>query len=191
MRAHHFVLREALDALRAHVPVGDLALRRQHVQGIIRHALHQQAEMLLALAQRFLRGAAFRDVARDLGEAEQRAIGRADRVEHDAGPEARAVVAHAPAFAFEAAFVARRGQRPFGQAGGTVLVRIETREVLAHDLVGLVTLEALGASIPAADVAFRVQHVDRVVADAGHQQLVALLEVWQGRLSRRLQGDRD
>ncbi len=51
--------------------------------------------------------------------------------------------------------------------------------MLADDLVGVVALEALGAVVPAAHVAFGVEHVDRVVAHALEQQAVVLLGVAQ------------
>jgi hypothetical protein len=175
MLAHDLVGLVALDALGADVPVADRALGREHVDRVIGHALHQQPEALLAGAQRLLGLAFVGDVARDLGVAEQRPLLVVDRVDHDAGPEARAVLAHAPAFGLVLALVQGGRQGALGQVRRPVFGGVETREVLAQDFGRQVALEALGARIPAADVAFGVEHVDRIVADARDQILEALL----------------
>ena len=60
-------------------------------------------KLLLRPLQRLLRLPPLGDVARDLGEADQLAVVVADRVDDDAGPEARAVLAHAPALGLELA----------------------------------------------------------------------------------------
>jgi hypothetical protein len=162
----------SLDALGARVPVGDHAFRRQHVDRVVGHALHQQAETLLAGAQRILGLLALGDVAGDLGEAQQRAFLVVDRIDHDVGPEARAVLAHAPGLGLVLALRQGGFQGKLGHAGVLVLGRIEARKMLAQDFLGLVTLETVGAGVPAADAAVRVEHVDGVVADARDQVLV-------------------
>jgi len=174
MQADDLFFRITLDALGADVPVADHAFRRQHVDRIIGHALHQQAEALLAGAQRVLGLLALGDVARDLGVAEQVAVLVMDRVDDDAGPETGAVLAHAPALGFVFTLGKRGGQGARRQAAFAVFRRVETREVLPQDLGRLVALEAARAAVPAADVAFLVEHVDRVIANAGDQVLEAL-----------------
>ena len=99
------------------IPVGDVAVGVEHVDGVVGDALHQQPELLLALPERLLGGLAFGQVARDLGKADQLAGRLADRIDDDVGPEARAVLADAPAFALELAFARGGLQRPRRQAG--------------------------------------------------------------------------
>jgi hypothetical protein len=173
--ADDFFLAVALDALGARVPVGDDAFRRQHVDRVIGHALHQQAEALLALAQLVLGLLALGDVAGHLGKAEQQPFLVVDGVDDDVGPEAGAVLAHAPALGFILAVIERGLQRARRQAGTAVFVGIEARKVLAQDLLRDVALEPVGARVPAAHVPLRVEHVDRIVVDAGNQVLVAPL----------------
>src|SRR4029079_1222122 len=100
----------ALDPLAAEVPVRDAAFRIEHVDRVIGDTLHQDAKTLLALAQRGLRADPLRHVASDLGEGDRLTVLVADRVDHDTGPEARAVLAHAPAFGFELAGFRRYAQ---------------------------------------------------------------------------------
>jgi hypothetical protein len=88
--------------------------RRQHVDRVVGHALHQQAEALLARAA-CPAPAALGDVAGDLGEADQLAVLVADRVDHHAGPEAGAVLAHAPALGLELALLRAVSQRAAGR----------------------------------------------------------------------------
>src|SRR5438128_1310266 len=110
MHADGFGRTVALDAFRALVPVRHHAFGRQHVDGVVGHALHQAAELVFALAQRVLRRLAVGDVARDLAVADQGALIVANRIYHHAGPEAGAVAADTPAFGFEAARFACDGQ---------------------------------------------------------------------------------
>ncbi len=166
---------------RALVPVRDLAGRRDHVDRVVGDALDQQPELFFALAQRIFGGLAFRDVARDLGETDEVAVAVPDRVDDHACPEPRAVLAHAPAFAFELALRHGRLERTSGFADRPVFLCIEDREVLADDLARHVAFETLRPRVPATDDAARVQQVDRVVADARDQQLEALL----GRSTRK------
>ena len=64
-----------------------------------------------ACSSALLRLAPLGDVAGDLGEADQLAVLVADRVDDDVGPEAAAVLAHAPALRLEAALAQRRRER--------------------------------------------------------------------------------
>ena len=67
-------------------------------------------ELFMCPFERFLRIALFRDVARDLGEADELRRLVADRVDDDVGPEQGSVLAHAPGFRFEAAGCGRDRQ---------------------------------------------------------------------------------
>lgn len=58
-------------------------------------------------------------------------------------------------------------------AAGAVLIRIELREILPNDLVGFVAFEALGALVPAHDVAVRIHQVDGIVADGLHEEAIS------------------
>src|SRR5207244_11689628 len=105
-------------------------------------------------------------VARDLGEADEPPVGVAQRGEDGAGPEARAVLAHAPALVLPAA-LRRGGAEPVrGLAAPRVLGGVEEGEVPPDDLRGGVALDAPGALVPGADVAPGVEEEDRVVGDA-------------------------
>ncbi len=160
----------ALDAPGAGVPGRDPALGIQLADAVVGDAFDQQAELLLAAAQRLLGSTPLGQVARDLGEAAQRARRVADRVDDDMRPEARAVLAHAPGLRLEPTLGQRRGQGTGGQALGAILLAVEAREMAADDLAGFVALDALGAAVPAHHPALRIEHVDRIVAHALHQQ---------------------
>jgi hypothetical protein len=58
---------------------------------------------------------------------------------------------------------------------GGVIGREKTGVVLADDLFGAVSLDALGSEVPAGDVAVHVQNVDRVIADVLHHHAEPLL----------------
>ena len=96
-------------------------------------------------AQVLFRLSALGEIARDLREPDQRAVGVAQRGDDDVGPEPRAVLADAPAFVLEPSFARRDLQLALALARRDVLRRIEHREVLADDLVGRVALDARGA----------------------------------------------
>ena len=91
-----------------------------------------------------LRPLALGDVAGDLGEADVPPCLVVDRVDHDAGPEPLAVLAHAPAprsrtcLSRSAVCSARAGSPRCA-----VLRRVEAREMLADDLVGRIALDQL------------------------------------------------
>ena len=76
----------------------------------------------------------------------------AQRRDDDVRPEARAVLADAPALVLEASVLRRLAQLELREMLGDVFGRVEDREVLADDLVGAVALDALGAGVPAQDV---------------------------------------
>src|SRR4051812_42598168 len=115
MMTDYFRAAETGDTFGTRVPAADDALRVDGDDGVVDHALHQDTEALLALAQVILIFAAFGQVARDLREAEQLAGGIADDRQHHVRPEARAVLAHAPAFFLETSFQCRGVQLPLGK----------------------------------------------------------------------------
>ena len=149
----------------------------EHEDGVVGHALDEQAELLFAAPQRLFGGPALGQVARDLGEAEQRAVGRQNRIDDDVGPEASPVLPDAPALGLETALLGRDAQCALGQPRAAVLRGIEAREVPADDLLLAIALQALGPGVPADDVAGRVQHVDRVVGDRVDEQPIARLRI--------------
>jgi hypothetical protein len=163
--------RVTLDALGAGVPVAYHTLGIEHVDRVIGDTLDQQAETLLAVAQLFLGVLSLGEIARDLGEPQQSAILVANGFDHDVRPEAAAVLAHAPAFGLEFACARSRLQRPLGQAGLAIDILVKALEVLSQDLGRRVALEALGAGIPADDVAARIEHVNGVVGHGLNEEL--------------------
>ncbi len=179
MLADDLVGRVALDALRPDVPGGHLAVDVQHEDRVFAHAFHQQAETLLALAQLLLMAASLREVAGDLREADQRAALVAHGRDDGVGPEQRTILADAPAFVLVRPEAFGDLQLMRGQAALERLGRIEAREVAADDLVGAIALEAFRAGVPGEDVAVGIEHEDRVVEHALHEQAKAFLALAQ------------
>src|SRR4029078_4147917 len=99
-----------------------------------------------------------RQVLRHLGVAAQRAFLVAQRGDHHARPEFRAVLAQAPALVFLAPLFARDGELVPGLAGLDVRGLVEGRKVPAEDFARLVALDAARARVPARDDAFRAEH---------------------------------
>ncbi len=176
--------------------------RHQQIVEVVGDAAGQLADrfhllrlekLLAGLRQGLLGLQLFGDVAGDLGETQDRTVIAVDGVDDDMCPEPCAVLALSPAFLFEAAFASGGIEADLRFAALPILFGIELREVLADDLVGGISLDALGASIPIADIALRIEHVERVVRDALHEQLkllLAALEAFFGRLSlRQVAGD--
>jgi hypothetical protein len=54
-------------------------------------------------------------------------------------------------------------------------LRVELRKVLADDLVRRVALYVLGTGVPRQHAALRVEHEDRVVLDAFHEQAKSII----------------
>ncbi|MNT21776.1 hypothetical protein D3C72_1571270 [compost metagenome] len=173
MLADDFFGQITLDALGPQVPVGHTAIRGKHVDGIVGDALHQQPKLLLALLEGLFGHLAVSQVTGDLGKPQERARRVVDRIDHHVGPEMRAVLAHAPAFAFETPLADGRVQRPLGQAGTTIVIGVEAREMLAENLGFLITLETPGARVPAGNDAIGINHVDRIVNHRIDQQAQA------------------
>src|SRR5439155_24303828 len=120
----------------------------------------------------FFQLAAMGEIAGDLGETDQAAVAIQHPADDDVGPEAGAVLAHAPALALESAVAGRDLQLHVALAG--VLGRVEAREVPPDDLLGAVSLDPLRASVPGAHPPLRVEHEDGVLFDAGHQHAETL-----------------
>ena len=146
MLADDLVRRIALDALRPRIPVGDDAFGVEHIDRIVGDALDQQPELFLAAAKRLFGFAPLGEIAGDLGEAgEARRLAIADGIDHHMGPEAAAILADPPAFAFELAFAGRESPARAAADPGAVFLGIEAGEMLADDFFGGIALEALGA----------------------------------------------
>ncbi len=149
---------------------------RQQVVEVVRDAAGQLADgvHLLRLEQRLpclvemlLGLSPLGEIARDLREAQKLAGRAADRVDDDMRPEARAVLAHAPALGLELAGALGRLQRGRRKPTLDVLVRIEDREVLPDHFMGGIALEALGrpSDLQTRDAARGVEHVNGIVGD--------------------------
>ena len=149
MLADDFLGGIAFDALRAGVPVGDDAAGVEHVDGVIGHPLHQNAEPPLALQQRVLRRFPLRHVAGDLREADMTSRLVMHFVEGGRGPEARAVPVHAPALALVVPGFFRRRQDLRRQAALLIFAGEEARKMLADDFGRRVSLQTFRARVPA------------------------------------------
>ncbi len=148
----------------------------QQVVEVMGHAAREAADglHLQGLAQLGFGGLALGHIAGDLGKADQPAL-IVDGIDDHRGPKARAILAHAQAFGLHAARADRRAQPRLGQPGLLVFGRVKAREMGVEDLLLLIALDALGAQVPAHDAAFGVEHVDRIVGHALHQQGKAAL----------------
>jgi len=151
--------------------------RHEEVVEVVCESAGQLPDRLhfLRLEDRFLRRPLLTDVARDLREADQFALGVPDRVDDDVRPEARTVLSQTPSLALEAPFFLRKPKGKCRQAALSIFVGVERGEVSTDDLLLLVTFETLGAWVPARDEAARVEHVDGVVGNGLDEQAVALL----------------
>jgi hypothetical protein len=174
MPADDLVAAVALDLLGAAVPAAHHAGRVEHEHGVVDHALDQQAEALLALAQGLLVQAPLGQVARHLGEAEQAPGLVAQRGDHDVRPEALAVPLHPPPLVLEAAFARRDLQLALRPAAVERGLGIEHREMPADDLLGRVALDELRAAVPAHDAPPRVEQEHGVVLDLLRRELEKL-----------------
>jgi len=99
------------------------------------------------------------------------------------GPEARAVLAHAPAFVFETAGIGGDVQGALRQPGRPVLLGIKPREMLPDDVLGAIPLHPLGATVPGRHRSGRVEQEDRVIDDPLDQDAKQLVA------ARRKQGE--
>jgi hypothetical protein len=119
--------------------------------------------------------AAAGEVARDLGKADETALLIAQRRDHDIGPEARAVLAHAPALVLEPAFGRGHLELACGPVAPDVLGCVEGAEMLADDLLRAIALEPLGADVPGPDVPLGIEGEHRVVLRLLDEQTIDVL----------------
>src|SRR6185437_6097479 len=89
------------DALGPCIPGAHEPARIEHEERVIVHALDEEPEALLALAQFLLASAALGKVARDLGEALELAALVAQGRDDDVGPEPSAVLTQPPVLVLE------------------------------------------------------------------------------------------
>src|ERR1700742_846601 len=122
--------RISFDALCTLIPARNHAVRIEHIDRVVRHAFDQQAEQLFTAPQGFFRLATLGEIAGNFREAHQLARGQTHRIDHHMGPEASAILADAPAFAFEFSLPFRSLQSVLRQTGGAILRRVETGEML-------------------------------------------------------------
>jgi hypothetical protein len=94
----------------------------------------------------------FGDIARDFGEPTNLTGFVVQGGQHHIGPETRAILTHAPALIFNAAISRGGPEQLLWLAALHVLVRIETGEVLADDLLSGIPLQAFSSGIPGSHV---------------------------------------
>ena len=125
MLADDFVGAVAFDALGSQVPGGDDPVHVELEDRIVDDGLDQPAIAPFAFQEMLLCLLALGDVTRHLGEPDDLAAVILDRIDHDRGPEPRAVLAHAPTLGEEAAFLLRHRERPLRKADGLILGGVE------------------------------------------------------------------
>src|SRR6185437_9554317 len=145
--ARDFLRAPAVNPLGAAVPAAHEAARIDQEEGVIAHRVDEEAEALLASSLQLLLAAAFGEIAGDLRESEEGALGVAQRRDHDVGPEPCPVLAQPPALILEAAFHRRDLQLVLRPLAFHRIRRVEAREVAADDLVTLVSFDEAGAGI--------------------------------------------
>ena len=137
-------------------PAGELAERVE---------LLRLGQVLLHLLELELGLAPLGRVAGDLGKTDQFAA-LVDRIDHDAGPEEGAVLAHPPAVVLVAPGLPGGRQRTCWLAVGAIGLGVEAGEMLAEDFLRRVALDALRADVPAGHDPGGIEHEQRVVRDA-------------------------
>src|SRR6185437_12419827 len=90
----------------------------------------------------FLGPFSLREVARDLGETDDRAGRVVQRGDDDVGPEKRAVLSDAPALVLEAPLDPRHSQLVAGLVRVKIGLRIKNGKVATDDLLALVSFES-------------------------------------------------
>ena len=148
---------DTFEALGARVPAANTSIWVEHVDGVVRDALHEHAEPLFAGTKLFLGGPALGQIAGDLREPDELAGRVADRVDDDVCPKASSILPHTPPFGLKASFAFCCFQCELGDLLLAILRRVESRKVLSDYVDGLVSLETAGTSIPARDAPLRVE----------------------------------
>ena len=169
----------ALEVLRPRVPARDAPLGIEHEDRVIAHALDEQPERLLALAEPLRGLLPLGEIAGDHGEADGLALLAPDRGDGEVGPEAGSILADEPAFFLVRPFLGRQAEVALGLPVRLVFRQKEGGERLADDLRLLVALDPLGASVPARDASLGIEREDRVVAHCLHHEAKALLALLQ------------
>src|SRR5579871_4377180 len=125
--------------------------------------------MLLHLLELELSLVALGDVAGDFRETHQPAV-FVDRIDDDARPEERAILADAPAVFLVAALFPGNSERARRLAVGAVGFGVEAGKMFAQDFLGGIALDALAPDIPARDDATGVEHIERIVRNTLDQE---------------------
>ena len=150
----------------------------QQIVEVVGYASRQAAQgvHLLRLDKRFagllefdLSVAPFRDVPRDLGEADDRPVVIANGIDDHVRPELAPVLANAERLGLKAPFVHGRGQTFRRLSSLLIVLRIKRRKVPSDDFVGGVAFDFLRADVPVRHPSFRIEHVDGVVGHALHE----------------------
>src|SRR6185312_5923651 len=89
-----------------------------------------------------------RHVTCNFGESVECAFVIAHSRDYDVGPKTRAILAHAPPLACKMPFCSGGMEYLFGKIVGAVFWRVERGKMFADDLLGLISLDALGSEIP-------------------------------------------
>ena len=163
----------ALDPLRAEVPVCNPALFVEQIDGVVGDALDEQPELFLAFAERILRRRALGQVARNLGKSHKLAALQVNRIDDDVGPKLRAILTDTPALCLELAIPQRHLKCAPGKVRVPILLGVKARKVLPDDLVRDVTLEPLGARVPARHKPVGIEHKDRIIRNRLDKQAIA------------------
>src|SRR2546425_1828690 len=141
---------------------------------IMGYRVAEPFELLVRLRERLVGAAPLGEIAGHLGIPDEAALRVPHRTDHGIGPQARAVLPHAPPFVLVTALALRDLQCPLRLALRHIVRGIERREVLTHDLVGAVPLDALRSGVPAGDPPVGVEHENGAVLDALDQELEGL-----------------
>src|SRR5215216_2630505 len=118
------------------------------------------------------------DVARHLREATQ-----------DTSPEPRTILAYSPALFLVAPLLLRYLKLSLWLGALQILFRIEDREMVSYNLFMVVALDVVRPFVPAGHLTIRIEHEDRIVFDALHQQTKPFLVVPQRLLSQLALGN--
>src|SRR5690606_29969510 len=162
----------ALYTLGALVPARDPAVTVEQENGVVEVALHEQRGTLLGGEQLIFHVLRLIDLLGHLGETGCLALAIAHGADHDIGPEAGTVLAHAPAFVLDPAVA--RGDLQFSRKGAvrSSFGWVEHGEMPANDFRGTVSLDPLSAGIPGHDATRPVEREDGVVRHAVYEMAV-------------------
>ena len=163
MRADNFLFGVPLDPPCPRVPARDVAIRREHKNGIVGDTLNQQAEAAFAFEHRIVSGLLVADIADHLTETDKLTPAVAQSRHDNVRPECRAILAHAPALGHISPGRGRGLKRRLGHTGGAVHLRIEDRERLSYNFLGTIALDALTARVPSEHSALGREGEDGII----------------------------